>query len=174
MPFLCDYMHLCLDLGRDGEIEGGPRRESVAPSRRSDEHDLQPLAPLHTRASCGPGSWNASNCVAWFQFRLRCDILAQHGSGGDILVRLLVWCIFLGVGSWFYCGDRIEHVVFSIHGAPIPSAPTEGCSTKNCVLTLRTLIDNAFQSNVFPLWSSSRQNGTDDLGEKTTRISWKP
>ena len=65
---------------------------------------LRPLAPLHTRASCGPGSWNASNCVAWFQFRLRCDILAQHGSGGDILVRLLVWCIFLALAPGFIAG----------------------------------------------------------------------
>lgn len=134
MPFLCDYMHLCLDVERDGEFEGGPRRECVAASRRSAKHDLQPLAPIHTRASCGPGSWNASNCVARFQFRLRCHIFAHHGSSGHVVVWVLVWCIFLGVGSRFYCGDRIEHVVFSIHGAPIPRAPMEGCSTNTLYL----------------------------------------
>ena len=134
MPFLCDYMHLCLDLERDGEFEGGPRRECVAASRRSAKHDLQPLAPIHTRASCGRGSWNASNCVARLQFRLRCHIFAHHGSSGHIVVWVLVWCIFLGVGSRFYCGDRIEHVVFSIHGAPIPRAPMEGCSTNTSYL----------------------------------------
>lgn len=160
MPFLCDYMHfMCLDLERDGEIEGGPRRECVAASSRSAKHDLQPVAPIHTWASCGPGSGDASNCVARFQFQCRCRILAHHGSSGHILVWVLVGCIFLGVGSWFYCGDRSEHVVFPIHGAPIPRAPMEGCSTNTSYLFPATLIDNAFQSNVFfSLWSLLRHN----------------